>query len=61
MTSRQGLCVAFVGLLIALGFWVPAFLLPNSGLLLWGLAGFVTMVVGLVMAGVAAFVKGSGK
>jgi hypothetical protein len=62
MTSRQGLYVAFVGLLIALGFWLPAYLFSSqAGLILWGFAGFVVMVVGLVMAGVAAFVKGSGK
>jgi hypothetical protein len=61
MTPRQGLYVAFVGLLIALGFWLPAYFLTNSGLIIWGLAGFITMVVGLVMAGVATFVKGSGQ
>jgi hypothetical protein len=61
MTPRQGLYVALVGLLILLGCWLPAFLLPNSGLIIWGFAGFVLVVVGLVMAGVATFVKGSGK
>lgn len=53
VAESQGLYVAFVGLLIALGFWIPAYLLTNSGLIIWGLAGFVVMVVGLVMAGVA--------
>jgi hypothetical protein len=61
MTPRQGLYVALVGLVLALGFWVPAYLLTNSGLIIWGLAGFVVMVVGLVMAGVATVVKGSGQ
>jgi hypothetical protein len=59
MAPRQGVYVALVGLVLALGFWVPAYLLTNSGLIIWGLAGFVVMIVGLVMAGVATFVKGS--
>ena len=60
MTTRQGFYVALVGLVIALGCWVPAYLLTNSGLIIWGFAGFVALIVGLVMAGVATFVKGTG-
>jgi hypothetical protein len=61
MAPRQGLYVALVGFVLALGFWLPAYLLTNSGLIIWGLAGFVVMIVGLVMAGIATFVKGSGQ
>jgi hypothetical protein len=61
MTPRQGLYVALVGFVLALGFWLPAYLLTNSGLIIWGLAGFVVMVMGLVMAGVATFVKVGGQ
>ena len=61
MKPRTGLSVALIGLLIALACWIPTYLLPNVSLILWGFAGFVVMIVGLVMAGVATFVKGHGK
>jgi hypothetical protein len=34
MTPRQGLYVALVGLALALGFWLPPYLLTNSGLII---------------------------
>ncbi len=58
MTPRQGLCVALVGLIIAVGCWAPAYFF-DSGLILYGFAGFVVMIVGLVMAGIATFVGSS--
>jgi hypothetical protein len=61
MTPRQGLYVALVGLVIAVACGLLTYLLPQSGFVLWGFAGFVIMVVGLVMAAVATLVKGSGK
>lgn len=61
MTPRQGLYVALVGLVITVGCWAPAYLLPNSGLIIWGFTGLVVIVVGLVMTAVATFVKRDGK
>ncbi len=61
MTPRQGLYVALVGLLIAVACGLLMYLLPGSVGAIWAFAGFVVMIVGLVMAGIATFVKGSGK
>lgn len=60
MTPRYGLYVALIGLLIAVICGLVTYLL-NSPLVILGFAGFVVMMVGLVMAGVAAFVNGSAK
>jgi len=60
MTPRYGLYVAVVGLIIAVACGLITYLL-NTPLVLLGFFGFVVMMVGLVMAGVAVFVKGSGK
>jgi hypothetical protein len=60
MTPRTGFYVALVGLVIAVVCGLLTYLL-HIGFIIWGFAGFVVMGVGLVMAGVATFVKGSGK
>ena len=60
MRPRTGLYVAVVGLIIAVACGLSTYLL-NTPLVLLGLLGFVIMMVGLVMAGVATFVKGSGQ
>ena len=60
MLPRTGLYVALVGLIIAVVCGLLSYLL-NSSFVLAGFAGFVVMMVGLVMAGVATFVKGGGK
>ena len=73
MTSRQGLWMALVGLVIGVlcGLMIgavavtlgPSDLKEMAMILLFvgGFVGQIVMIVGLIVVGVGTFVKGSGK